>query len=152
MKRQILVLLVVAAAALTVVGVGLAQSGHFNDRTVACTDLGTTLQCKGKVSGLGGTTFEIVVEADGLAVVECTNPGGNVAPGQNTALDVSGSSGPLATPRNGNFNFTVTTDEPTVPNTPTCPNAGWTANVTDVIFSNITITLLEDDVPVDTFP
>jgi hypothetical protein len=152
MKRRILLLLVAVAAALTVVGVALAQSGHFNDRTVECADLGTTLQCTGKVSGLGGTTFEIVVEADGVATVECENNGGNVAPGQDTSIDAGGSSGPLATPRNGNFNFSVTTDEPTVPNTPTCPNAGWTANVTDVSFSNITLTLFENGIPVDTFP
>jgi hypothetical protein len=152
MKPRILLLLVAAAAMLAFAGAALAQSGHFNDRTVQCTDLGTTLQCTGKVSGLGGTTFEIVVEADGLATVECTNPGGNVAPGQDTAIDVGGSSGPLETPRNGNYNFTVTTDEPSVPNTPTCPNSGWTANVTDVAFSNITLTLFEDGVPVDSFP
>jgi hypothetical protein len=96
------------------------------------------------VAGLGGTTFEITVEASGIATVECTNPGGNVAPGQDTAVDVAGSSGPLPTPRNGQFVFTVTTDAPTVPNFPTCPNPQWTANVVDVTFGDATLSLFED--------
>jgi hypothetical protein len=127
-----------------------AQSGHFQDRTVSCTDEGTTLACTGKVAGLGGTTFEITVTATGTADVECTNPGGNVAPGQDTAITAEGTSGPQPTPQNGNFNFTVETVDPDVPNTPTCPNASWTANVTDVTFGDATITLTEDGVVSDT--
>jgi len=134
-------------------GVSLAQSGHFltgGGNAASCVDQGTTLQCTGKVAGLGGTTFEIVVEADGLAIVECENPGGNVAPGQDTELGIEGSSGPLETPRNGQFRFTVTTDDPEpLPPTPTCPNDQWTPHIVDVIFSNITITLLEDGVESD---
>jgi hypothetical protein len=153
MKRRILLLVVAALASLTVVGVALAQSGHFLNRTVNCTDNGTTLQCTGKVTGLGGTTFEIVVSAPGsTAIVTCTNPGGNVAPGQNTTIDVAGSSGEIPTTQNGNYTFNVSTITPTVPNTPTCPNASWTATVTDVIFNNITITLLEDGNVSDVYP
>ena len=38
-----------------------------------------------------------------------------------------------------------------VPNTPTCPNAGWTATVVDVDFtSDATLTLTEDGVVSDT--
>lgn len=124
-----------------------AQSGHFitqGANAPTCTDIGTQVQCTGKVAGLGGTTFEITVEASGIATVECTNPGGNVAPGQDTAVDVAGSSGPLPTPRNGQFVFTVTTDAPTVPNFPTCPNPQWTANVVDVTFGDATLSLFED--------
>jgi hypothetical protein len=95
-------------------------------------------------------TFEITVEASGIATVECENPAGNVAPGQDTAVDVAGSSGPPPTPRNGQFVFTVETDPPTVPNVPTCPNPQWTARVIDVAFGDATLSLFEDGVLSDT--
>ena len=97
------------------------------------------------MAGLGGTTFELTVEAEGIATVECTNPGGNVAPGQDTAVDVSGSTGPLPTPRNGQLRFSLTSDDPEpLPPTPTCPNNQWTPNITDVTFGPATISLFED--------
>ena len=144
----VLSLLVTAFAAVPV----LAQSGHFLDRTVQCTDIGTQVQCTGKVTGLGGTTFEIRVDAaDAIATVECTNPGGNVAPGQDTEVEVAGTSGPLATPRNGQFRFNLESDDPEpLPPTPTCPNRQWTPNITDVTFGDATLTLREDGVVSDT--
>jgi hypothetical protein len=127
-----------------------AQSGHFIDRTVRCVDIGTQLACTGKVAGLGGTTFTITVEAEGTAFVQCRNPGGNVAPGQDTEIDATGTSGPLATPRNGQYVFNISTDAPSVPNTPTCPNASWTAEVLDVEFGDATLTLFENGTVSDT--
>jgi hypothetical protein len=130
-----------------------AQSGHFvtgGGNAPECTDEGTTVACTGKVAGLGGTTFEITVTAPGIASVECTNPGGNVAPGQDTAVTVAGTSGPLPTPRNGQFVFAVQSDDPEpLPPTPTCPNDQWTPNIVDVAFTEATLTLLEDGVVSD---
>jgi hypothetical protein len=145
MKRYLLLLLGVGAvAAFAFPAAASAQSGHFVG-TPTCTDIGTQVQCSGKVAGLGGTTFTITVEADGIASVECTNPGGNVAPGQDTAVNVSGSSGPLATPRNGQFRFSLTSADPEpLPPTPTCPNNQWTPNIVDVTFGDATLTLFED--------
>src|SRR5918995_2525114 len=80
-----------------------AQAGHFvtgGGNAPECTDVGTQVSCDVKVAGLGGTTFEITVEATGIAEVECTNPGGNVAPGQDAAVTVAGTTDPLPTPRN----------------------------------------------------
>ena len=146
--RLLLVLSVVAVLVLALPGVALAQSGHFVG-TPTCTDEGTTVECSGKVAGLGGTTFEITVTAPGTASVECTNPGGNVAPGQSFTTTVAGTSGPLATPRNGQFRFTVESDTPSAP-PGSCPNPMWTATVVDVEFGDATITLTEDGTPSDT--
>ena len=146
--RLLLVLSVVAVLVLALPGVALAQSGHFVG-TPTCTDEGTTVECSGKVAGLGGTTFEITVTAPGTASVECTNPGGNVAPGQSFSTTVAGTSGPLATPRNGQFRFTVESDTPSAP-PGSCPNPMWTATVVDVEFGDATITLTEDGTPSDT--
>jgi len=123
------------------IGPAIAQSGHFVGRQT-CRDIGTQVQCSGKVAGLGSTTFEIEVTAQGTATVECTNPGGNVAPGQTKTVTVSGSSGPLATPRNGQYRYTVTSAAPSAPEG-ACPNPQWTATVTDVSFTTATITLRE---------
>jgi hypothetical protein len=125
-----------------------AASGHFvnsGKNAAQCTDIGTQVKCTGKVAGLGGTTFHITIEADGIASVECINPGGNRAPGQDTDVSVQGSTGPLATPRNGQYNFTITTDAPgPLDPTPTCPNPQWTATIVDVAFTTATLSLYED--------
>jgi hypothetical protein len=129
-------------------GPAFAQSGHFVG-TPTCTDEGTTVECTGKVAGLGGTTFTIRVEAPGTGSVTCTNPGGQVAPGQSFTTTVAGTSGPFATPRNGQARFTVVSDTPSAP-AGSCPNPMWTATVTDVAFTTATLTLFEDSTVSDT--
>jgi hypothetical protein len=152
MRRSVLRLVVVVVAALALLasfaGAALAQAGHFVG-TPTCRDIGTQVRCTGKVAGLGGTTFTINVSAPGTATVECTNPGGNVAPGQTFTTTVAGTTGPVPTPRNGQFRFDVTTTAPTAP-PGSCPNPMWTATVTDVTFTTATITLLEDSTVSDT--
>jgi hypothetical protein len=125
-----------------------AQSGHFVG-TPTRTDEGTFLECTGKVAGLGGTTFRIDVSASGTADVTCTNPGGQVAPGQSFAFEGAGSTGDQLTPRNGSFRFTVGTSSPTAP-AGSCPNPMWTGTVTDVQFTTATLTLFEDSTASDT--
>jgi hypothetical protein len=148
MKRYFVFVFAAAIAALTFATVALAQSGHFVG-TPTCTDIGTQVRCTGKVAGLGGTTFEIRVSAQGTASVTCTNPAGNVAPGQSFTTTSTGSGGPQPTPRNGQTSFNVTTATPSAP-AGSCPNPKWTAAVTDVEFTTATITLLEDNVVSDT--
>ncbi|UJR85609.1 hypothetical protein [Sandaracinus amylolyticus] len=153
MERKWKVLSAVAGGAtLLVASAVVAQSGHFltgGGNDVTCTDTGTQVRCVGKVAGLGGTTFEITVESEGLAEVECINPAGNRAPGQDTEVDAEGGTGPQPTPRNGQFRFNLATVSPDVPNVPTCPNPQWDAVVVDVEFGPATISLFEDDVLVD---
>jgi hypothetical protein len=143
----------VAVAALALSGVAQAQSGHFltgGGNAPSCTDIGTQVLCTGKVAGLAGTTFEITIEAEGIASVECTNPGGNVAPGQDTTVTTEGSTDPLPTPRNGQYRFSIITDDPSpLPSTPTCPNPQWSADVIDVVFTTATLSLYENGLLVD---
>jgi hypothetical protein len=147
MKRYLL-FGVVAAAVLAFPGAAAAQSGHFVG-TPTCTDEGTFLECTGKVAGLGGTTFRIDVSASGTADVTCTNPGGQVAPGQSFSFAGAGSTGDQLTPRNGQFRFSVETVAPTAP-PGSCPNPMWTATVTDVQFTDATLTLFENSTVSDT--
>ena len=148
MKRYVIFLCAAAVAALTFAAVAYAQSGHFVG-TPTCSDEGTFLECTGKVAGLGGTTFRIDVSASGVADVTCTNPAGNVAPGQSFSFEGAGSTGDQLTPRNGQFRFSVETVAPTAP-PGSCPNPMWTATVTDVHFTDATLTLFEDSTVSDT--
>ncbi|MGW1342896.1 hypothetical protein ACWCOV_17735 [Kribbella sp. NPDC002412] len=151
MKR---IVVLMATLVLAIFGIAatpaFAQSGHFVG-TPTCTDEGVTVECSGKVAGLGGTTFEITVVASGVATVECINPAGNRAPGQDTDVTVAGTTTPLPTPRNGQFRFNLESDDPNpLPSTPTCPNNQWTPIITDVAFTDATLTLLEGGVVSDT--
>ena len=103
-----------------------------------CRDIGTQLQCSGNVSGLGQEQLTVDVSATGTGTVECTNPAGNVAPGQTFTTNVSGT-GTFDVDKNGRANFTVTTIAPTAP-AGSCPNPKWTAAVTDVTFGTVTLT------------
>ena len=154
LKRALLPFAVLVAIVMTA-NIAMAQSGHFvtgGNNAPTCTDIGTQLQCTGKVAGLGGTTFEITLEATGTASVVCINPAGHRAPGQDTAITATGTSGPLPTPRNGQYVFTVTTAPPgPLPPTPTCPNVQWTPEITDVAFDSATLRLFEDGMLSDTF-
>jgi hypothetical protein len=142
MKRYLLPLVAAITGLVLFASPALAQSGHFV-QTQTCRDIGTQVQCTGKVAGLGGTTFRIDVTAQGTATVECTNPGGNVAPGQRFSFTGAGSTGDQTTPRNGQFRYSVTTAAPTAP-AGSCPNPMWTAEVVDVQFTTATITLFEN--------
>jgi hypothetical protein len=137
-------------------GVALvAQRGHFvtgGANAPICTDEGLVVSCQGTVAGLGGTTFEITVAASGTAIVDCQNPGGNVAPGQATTFEGAGGTGELPTPQNGRYDFPdLRTLEPgPLPPEPTCPNEQWVPIITDVVFTSpATVTLFEDGVQVD---
>jgi hypothetical protein len=146
--KRFLAVAVLTVAAFAFPTSAFAQSGHFVGAQT-CSDTGTTVTCTGKVAGLGGTTFTILVSAQGTADVTCTNPAGNVAPGQRFNFTASGQSGPFPTPRNGQSAYTVSTTAPTAP-AGSCPNPKWTATVTDVQFPTATITLLEDGSVSDT--
>lgn len=124
-----------------------AQNGHFVGQQ-DCDGDGLVVSCEGKVAGLGSETFNIVVSADATATVECTNPGGNVAPGQSFRYTADGATGEMTTPRNGNYSYTISTEAPEAP-TDACPNGAWSAEVTDVEYGPATVQLYEGGVLVD---
>jgi hypothetical protein len=139
-RAGIIAALSVLLVALVAVPV-LAQNPHFI-RGPVFRDLGTQLRVTGTVAGLGNENIDVVVDATGVATVECTNPGGNVAPGQDTTVDVSGEASDVQV-KNGRATFTVVTAEPTVTGAEACPNPAWTAEVTDVEFTEATITIFQ---------
>jgi hypothetical protein len=105
------------------------------------TDLGTTLGVTGTIAGLGTGAVDIVVTASGTGTIECTNPGGNVAPGQTKELTVSGAQTNV-TPEHGRVDFSVATTAPEAPQD-ACPNDQWTPSVVDVDFTSATITVTQ---------
>ena len=122
----------------------LAAGGSGNPHFIGqprFSDLGTTLQVTGTIAGLGTGAVDIVVTASGSGTIECTNPGGNVAPGQTKELTVSGAQTNV-TPDQGRVDFTVTTTAPVAPQD-ACPNLQWTPSVVDVDFTTATITVTQ---------
>ncbi|WP_109471133.1 hypothetical protein [Ornithinimicrobium cavernae] len=124
-----------------------AQNGHFVGQQ-DCEGDGLAVTCEGKVAGLGSETFNIVVTADASATVECTNPGGNVAPGQSFDYVAEGATGEMETPRNGSYTYSISTDAPEAP-ADACPNGAWTAEVVDVEYGPATVSLYEGGALVD---
>ena len=112
----------------------------------AFTDLGLTLRATGALAGLGGEDIVINMSATANATATCTNPAGRTQPpGQNPApVTVAGSQIiPKDEIKNGNVSFSVTTQGPVTPiaGAPGCPNPQWTEDITDLSFTDATITV-----------
>jgi hypothetical protein len=154
--RRILVIFVavVAAAALTATA-ALAASPHFKkggepvcNVSGAGTNTSSTT-CSASLAGLGQETLVINVTASGSAVYQCSNNGGNTAPGQNRVL-VGPVTAPTTIPadqiKNGNVSFITNPAVLTAPTTVTgaeagCPNPNWTGVNPVLTTTNITMTI-----------
>jgi hypothetical protein len=137
MLRRFAVITVLSVVLVAAVAAIASAAVNFHG-PLTCKDNGLTLTCSGNVSGLGEGDLLVRVTSPATATVECTNPAGNVAPGQTFNTTVSGS-GTFTADKNGRTNFSVTTTAPTAP-AGSCPNPQWTAKVTDVTFGTATIT------------
>ena len=109
-----------------------AQNVHYVESPTTI-DNGTTLTVCGKIAGLGnnnGVTITITTTA--TISTECTNPGGNVAPGQSKTETISRTK-EFTSDKNGNVSFCLSTLELAAG---ACPNGKWVGRVTDVSFVN----------------
>lgn len=140
--RRLLVIVTSALFALALTAAPASAAVKFHSGPTF-TDQGTTLNVTGNVSGLGNQDLTVILDATGTADVTCTNPAGNVAPGQRTTVNASGTQTGIQ-PKNGRATFDVTTLEPG-PLDPAvvCPNRKWTATITDVRFTSATLTLIQ---------
>jgi len=115
-------------------------------------DLGLQLNAAASLAGLGNADVVIHMDATADATATCTNPGGSGTqpPGQNPApVTVSGTQIiPQSEIKNGNVSFSVTTTGPQtpIPGAPGCPNAAWTEDITDLLFTSATITVAQGGV------
>lgn len=136
---MMLLMAVLFAMAMTA-PVALGANPHFKrGGSPVCTVSGagtnsSSTTCSAVLAGLGMETLVIDVTVGGSAVYQCSNKGGNIAPGQNRVLV-----GPVTAPttidadqiKNGNVSFTTNPAVLTAPETVTgaeagCPNPNWT--------------------------
>lgn len=147
MKRGTLTALIGAIMALGLVGTAVAANVHWK-RQPTFTDQGTTLKISGALAGLGNEDVTITAVAEGVATsITCTNPAGKKAPGQNKPNVES--LGDMTISReeikNGNVSFTLLTEDPEqlTAREAGCPNNRWTAEINDVRFDKVTITVIQ---------
>ena len=137
---SVLALMALALAAVP----ALAANPHFLSGPTF-RDNGTTVTVSGTIAGLGNQDVTVQVLATGNATVTCTNPAGNVAPGQTQEVTTSGQQTGIET-KNGKATFSVTTlppPQPTNAKAAGCPNNKWTATITDVDFTSATINVFQ---------
>ena len=139
-------MLVVAGLCLAGMVAAVASAQHFTKQgSPTCTDIGLQLRCTAEIAGLGNGDLTMSIQAGSLASVFCVSPGGNRAPGQNkTPGTVSGSTTiPNSQIKNGRARITAETTAPTTPTASQagCPNNNWSTELSDVSFTNITVTI-----------
>ena len=107
---------------------------------------------------MGNGDVTVQIAAVGLAEGDCTNPGGNVVPGQNKVPITASATETVSADeiKNGNLSLCITTEEPEEldPVEAGCPNGNWTVPVADVEFSSVTVTVIQFNATVlqATFP
>ena len=148
MGRVITKFLVVLAIFAMIGGAAWAASVHFKRPAPTATDGGLTLTVAGSLSGLGNADVFVNLSASAQPTAICSNQGGNEAPGQNPAtVNVTGSVAiPASEIQNGNVSFTVTTQPPAQPTAEEagCPNDNWSARITDMSFTSLTLTVVQN--------
>jgi hypothetical protein len=130
---------VVALIALFSVSSAMAQKAH---GPITSTDNGKTITVCYDISGLGNISeVQITLSYSATVFGECFNPGNKdeSVPAHNNVIPRSGETF-TAPVHNGRANACFTST--TVFTAGSCPNPNWTSVVTDVAFSNITLTVL----------
>jgi hypothetical protein len=159
MRLTLIVPLMVAALA---IGGSAARgaSPHFkHGGTPTCTISGsgsnsTSTTCTASLTGLGFGDVTILTKVSGFAVYQCSNNGGNTAPGQNRVL-VGQSTTPTTIDsgaiKNGNLTFTTNPALLSAPGTVSgaaagCPNANWTGVNPQLTVTSIELSIAQGSV------
>lgn len=87
----------------------------------------------GKIAGLANA--DVTAVQDVTVATQCRNPGGNVAPGQNSTISTTVTG---LHPENGNLVFSVATPLTVTNESAGCPNSSWTAEVVGPISAILT--------------
>jgi hypothetical protein len=159
MRRLTTILVLALGLLLVTAQASLAASPHFKKGgEPVCTITGSTTSksttCSASLAGLGQETLVINVTASGFAVYQCSNNGGNTAPGQNKVL-VGPVTAPTTIPadqiKNGNVSFTTNPAVLTAPGTVTgaeagCPNPNWTGVNPVLTVTDISMTIAQGGV------
>src|SRR5205814_9790067 len=118
-----------------------AASVHLKHE-LTLTDNGTTATVCGALAGLGNGDVTLTIAGPATTSVICINPAGNFAPGNPGDVVVGATETiPSTEIKNGNLSFCITTTAPVCASARECgcPNDNWTATVTDVAFSSLTL-------------
>ena len=153
--RVALSIALLAMAAAVVAPAATAASPHFKrGGSPVCTigssgSSSTSTTCTASLAGLGNETLVVDVTVSGFAVYQCSNQGGNVAPGQNKVL-VGPVTEPTVIPADQIKNGTVTfTTDPAVLSAPSrvsgsqagCPNSHWSGVNPSLTLTSIHMTI-----------
>lgn len=111
-----------------------------------------SLIATGVFTGLGGYSegVDVKLAASGIAVVSCTNQGGNEAPGQNPNVSASGDQaiGPQEITKKGTAPMNVrAVPGPITATEGGCANENWTAEIVNVLWTNATIYVYDAATP-----
>ena len=151
MRRGIAIGIVAVGLMLITAQSGLAASVHFKrgSPTFAVQGSGADKQllATGTLAGLGNGDIVVTVAATADPTATCTNGGQHQAPGQNPApVTLTGTQAiPQSQIKNGNVGFSVLTAKVVTPvaGAPDCPNPNWTEDITDLMFTDATITVYQ---------
>jgi hypothetical protein len=129
-------LAVPAAWAATTIDPSAAPNGtHVQSGTPTCTESGFTVTCSSyDLAGVGNKNATANLSVTYSGTVLCTNPAGNVAPGQTEYPSIPTSTGSLQ-PKNGRLTVPELTSatqsqiEAALMQNTSCPNRKWTKSV-----------------------
>jgi hypothetical protein len=158
MRRIIIAVAVLFALSMSATA-AFAASAHFkHGGEPVCTITGSSTSksttCTASLSGLGNGDLTLTTTVSGFAVYQCSNNGGNIAPGQNRVL-VGPVTAPTTIPgnqiKNGNVTFTTNPAVLTAPTTVSgaeagCPNPNWTGVNPTLTVTSIKLTIAQGGV------
>jgi hypothetical protein len=107
-----------------------------------------TVSSGAKVAGIGSEPVTFLLTVSGFVTTQCTNPAGNVAPGQNSSFTVSGEpvvvtpdqTGTLTVPEGISASGPAVGD-PVSNRDAGCPNRQWSGSVTSSTITSATLTV-----------